>query len=166
VESKIRNNFKILAATAVIIVVLDQLTKAIVMQSMAPYESIEVIPGFFNLVFYMNQGAAFGILNEGGLARKLFLIGTSLAALAIVAVLVWQSRSALATVALSLIAGGAIGNLIDRARFGFVIDFLDFFFSTHHWPAFNVADSAITVGVGLTLVIYLFLNEKTGQKAG
>lgn len=162
----IKNNLKILAATAIAIVVLDQLTKFMVMQRLSPYEAIEVIPGFFNLVFYMNKGAAFGILNEGGLARQLFLIGTSIAALAIVAVLVWQSSSALATFALSLIAGGAIGNLIDRARFGFVVDFLDFYLSTHHWPAFNVADSAITVGVGLTLIIYLFSNEKPGLKAG
>lgn len=137
-----------------------------VMQRLSPYEAIEVIPGFFNLVFYMNQGAAFGILNEGGMARKLFLIGTSLAALAIVAVLVWQSRSRLTTFALSLIAGGAVGNLIDRARFGFVVDFLDFYLSTRHWPAFNVADSAITVGVGLTIIIYFFSNEKPGLRAG
>ncbi|WKZ33294.1 MAG: signal peptidase II [Thermodesulfobacteriota bacterium] len=153
---EIRANYKIFASVSAGIAVLDQLTKLAVMRSLHPYEAVEVVPGFFNIVYYLNKGAAFGILNQGGSLRKLFLIGVSLAALVLLAVLVRQSKDRLSLLAFSLVAGGAIGNLVDRIRFGSVVDFLDFHVASWHWPAFNVADSAITVGVGLVIFSYFF----------
>lgn len=133
----------------------DQATKLAVVRGLAPYEEVELIPGLFNLVHYKNQGAAFGILSQGGGLGKLFLIGVSVAALALIAVLLRQSSDRLYAFALSLIAGGAIGNLVDRLRFGSVVDFLDLHIHSWHWPAFNVADSAISVGVALAAFTYL-----------
>lgn len=157
--AEIKTNYRIFAAVSAAIAVLDQLTKLAITRSLHPYEAVEVVPGFFNIVYYLNKGAAFGILNQGGAFRKLFLIGVSLAALALLAVLVKQSRDRLSALAFSLIAGGAVGNLIDRIRYGSVVDFLDFHVAGWHWPAFNVADSAITIGVGLAVFTYLFSKE-------
>jgi len=134
---------------------LDQATKLVITRSLSPYEAVEVIPGLFNIVHYLNKGAAFGILNQGGGLRRLFLIGVSVAALVLLAVLARQSRDRLSTLAFSLIAGGAIGNLVDRIRYGSVVDFLDFHVASWHWPAFNVADAAITAGVALAVFTYI-----------
>ncbi|MBZ0220722.1 MAG: signal peptidase II [Candidatus Methylomirabilis sp.] len=157
--AEIRTNHKIFAAVSAGIAVLDQLTKLVITRSLYPYEAVEVVPGFFNIVHYLNKGAAFGILNQGGALGKLFLIGVSLAALVLLAVLARQSSDRLSVLAFSLIAGGALGNLVDRIRFGSVVDFLDFHIATWHWPAFNVADSAITVGVGIAIFSYFFSKD-------
>ncbi|HBG45802.1 MAG TPA: signal peptidase II [Deltaproteobacteria bacterium] len=157
-------HWKIFAATVLTVAALDQATKLIITQSLPVYSGVEVVPGFFSIVHYLNKGAAFGILNDGGAAKKLFLIGVSLVSLAIVTFLIRQSTSRLHSFAFSLIAGGAVGNLIDRVRFGSVVDFLDFYLYTRHWPAFNVADSAITAGVAIALFSYLFGNEKSGEE--
>lgn len=132
---------------------LDQGSKLIVADSMRLYESIAIIPGF-NLTYVHNTGAAFSLLSEaGGWQRWLF------AALAVIisAVLsVWlarlQKHETLQAAALSLVLGGAVGNLIDRLAYGYVIDFLDVYYQNWHWPAFNIADSAITVGVFLLML--------------
>ncbi len=152
----IKGNMKIFAIVGALVLVLDQAAKAVVKAAMAPYEIIEVIPGFFNLVHYMNTGAAFGILNRSGATGKLLLIGISIGALVVIATIVRRSKERLYTFALSLIAGGAAGNLVDRVRQGSVIDFLDFHISGHHWPAFNVADMAISAGVGLAFLSFFF----------
>ena len=142
---------KIFALVGASVLVLDQITKLAVTAALAPYEIVKAVPGFFNIVHYLNPGAAFGILNKSGFSGKLILIGVSIGALVLIASMVRGSKDRLYTFALSLIAGGAAGNLVDRIRQGSVIDFLDFHIGGHHWPAFNVADSAITVGVGLAI---------------
>jgi signal peptidase II len=135
---------------ALTVVVLDQLTKAIVLARMDLHQSIPVVDGFFALTYVRNTGVAFGIL-AGRLAefRVPFLLAVSVLALL---VLLWfvhtipaGRRAVLA--ACGGVLGGAIGNMIDRAAYGEVIDFLDVYFGTYHWPAFNIADAAITVGV-------------------
>lgn len=153
--AEIKTNFKILLITAATVVILDQATKILVMRYMYPNEVKEVISGLFNLVYYNNPGAAFGIFNRSGFLGKFFLIGVSVVSLFIIGFLVRQSEDRLTAFALSLIAGGAVGNLIDRLRFGSVVDFLEFYYNTFYWPAFNVADSAITTGVGLAILSYI-----------
>jgi signal peptidase II len=136
------------------ILVLDQLTKMIVDRTMSLHQSIPIIDGLFNLTYVRNTGAAFGIFAGSHEAFRLpFLILVSVLALGFVVVMLKRLRdeeTGLIT-ALSLIIGGAIGNLIDRVLYGEVIDFLDFYWSNYHWPAFNVADSCITIGVLITL---------------
>lgn len=156
---KINSHMKIFSLVGASVLVLDQITKLVVTAVLAPYEIVEAVPGFFNLVYYRNPGAAFGILNRSGFSGKLILIGISIGALVLIASMVRGSKDRLYTYALSLIAGGAAGNLVDRIRQGSVVDFLDFHLSGHHWPAFNVADSAISVGVGLALLSF-FISRK------
>jgi len=138
--------------TALIIVVADQASKWAVLQSFRLGESVPVVPGFFDLTFVLNRGAAFSLLATlPESIRNPFFICVSLAAS--VLIIVYRVRylrdHRLASFSLSLILGGAIGNLIDRLRYGVVIDFFDAHVGAYHWPVFNVADSAITVGVTL-----------------
>jgi signal peptidase II len=133
-----------------LVVVLDQMTKALVLANMPIYHSIAVIPGFFNLTHIRNPGGAFGFMAAGsqGLRNLLFRWRVGLA----MGLIVFFYRSTPKThpvlaSALAMIFGGAVGNLIDRLRFGEVVDFLDLYLGAYHWPAFNVADSAITVGI-------------------
>jgi signal peptidase II len=141
------------------VVLADQLTKLWIMNSLPLFGKRIIIPGFFNLVHVTNTGAAFGLLaGEHALWRQVFFIVVALVALTAIFFAYHQVRTKglLFTGAVGLIAGGALGNLIDRIRFGAVVDFLDFYIQNYHWPAFNVADSAITVGVGLFLAASLF----------
>lgn len=142
-------------AFLLLLVAADQLSKWWVQTSLALYEVREVIPGFFNLVYYTNSGAAFGLLaGESTAWRQIFFVGVALLALVLLLLLYRQLRGQgrLARYSLVLIAAGAVGNLIDRVRFGEVTDFLDFYWGSYHWPAFNVADCAITVGVAIFLL--------------
>lgn len=159
---EIKGKIRILLVTAALVVAVDQVTKAAIMMRLLENQLIEVIPGFFNIVFFMNPGAAFGILTDGGVLKTLTLVAISAAALVVVILLIRQARDRLFIFALSLIAGGAVGNLIDRIRFGEVVDFLDFQLWGYHWPAFNAADSAITVGVVLALYSYYFRDHGKG----
>ena len=149
-------------ATAVAVAIIDQLTTAAVLNHFAGRLSgdREIMTSFFNLALTYNRGISFGLFNEGaGLNALIF----SLAAAAIVGVLVfWLSRvtSPFLGVAIGLIIGGAIGNVIDRIRLGAVVDFLDFHLGTLHWPAFNIADSAICIGVGAMLLDGLLLRRE------
>jgi len=134
---------------AVIIVLLDQVTK-ITMSRLLVYSQSEVMTPYFNLVMVYNQGAAFSFLaNSGGWQRWFFSGLAFVVSLAIIWMLWKNASQRLFCWSLSLILGGAVGNLIDRLIYGHVIDFLDFHIGTLHWPAFNVADSAITVGAAL-----------------
>jgi len=140
---------------ALAVVFVDQLTKLWVMTSFALHEQLTVIPGFFNLVYITNTGAAFGFLaGDKTWLRQAFFVTVALAALVVIVIAYGhlKKQGRIFVYGLGLIAGGAIGNLVDRLRFGSVVDFLDFYFGTYHWPAFNGADSAITVGVGLFLL--------------
>ena len=149
-------------ATAVAVTIIDQLTKAAVLNHFAgrfPGDR-EVVTSFFNLALTYNRGISFGLFNEGAGVNALIF---SLAAAAIVGVLVfWLSRvtSPFLGIAIGLIIGGAIGNVIDRIRLGAVVDFLDFHLGTLHWPAFNIADSAICIGVGAMLLDGLLLRRE------
>ncbi len=136
-----------------IIIILDQWSKLSVTATMQLYESIQIMP-YFNLTYVRNEGAAFSFLSDaGGWQRWLF---AGLASVMSIMITVWilrlKKQELLLAVALSLVLGGAIGNLIDRIAYGYVIDFLDVYYQDKHWPAFNVADSAICVGVFLILL--------------
>jgi signal peptidase II len=134
-------------------VILDQWSKLAIAGSMQLYQSIPIMP-YFNLTYVHNTGAAFSFLSEAGGWQRWFFTGLALVISAVI--VVWLARlkphETLLAVALSLVLGGAIGNLIDRLAYGYVIDFLDVYYQTWHWPAFNIADSAITLGVILMLV--------------
>jgi signal peptidase II len=143
---------------AVAVAIVDQLTKLWIMTTFALHEQQNIIPGVFDLVYVTNTGAAFGFLaGSKNLLRQAFFVAVAIIAL-IVIVFAYghlKRQGRIFVYALGLIAGGAVGNLIDRLRFGSVVDFLDFYLGSYHWPAFNVADSAITVGVAL----FLFLED-------
>ncbi|MFP5344363.1 MAG: signal peptidase II [Gammaproteobacteria bacterium] len=139
-----------------LVIVLDQFSKYLISGSMQLWQSIEVAP-FFNLTLLHNTGAAFSFLSGAGGWQRWFF---TLVALAVSAVIIlWLKRLPTTdkwqAAALSLILGGALGNVIDRVRFGYVVDFLDFHYRQWHWPAFNVADSAITAGVAVLAVVIL-----------
>ena len=134
-------------------VLLDQASKLLVANTMQLYQSIPLIP-FFKLTYVHNTGAAFSFLSQAGGWQRWFFAVLAIVVSAIIAI--WLSRlqqhEKLLAASLSLILGGAIGNLIDRLAYGYVIDFLDVYYGTWHWPAFNIADSAITLGVFLMLL--------------
>ena len=147
-----------------VIVVLDLWTKEIASQSLTLYRPVEVT-SWLNMTLAHNYGAAFSFLSDaGGWQRWLFTILASVVTLVLV---VWlfrlSAREKLMAAALGLIIGGAVGNLVDRINHGYVVDFIDVFYRDWHWPAFNLADSAITCGVILLLIDGLFLsaNSKT-----
>lgn len=149
-----RSPYTRLAVIVGLIVVLDQATKLLVLASMPLYASIPVIPNFFSLTHIHNPGGAFGFLaGQSSAVRTFLFLVVSFLAVILVCYLyrqtprshVWLSH------AFALILGGAVGNLIDRVRIGKVVDFLDFYVGTLHWPAFNVADSAVTVGICILL---------------
>ena len=155
--------WKIVGAWVAAIVICDQLTKAIVDRKMPLHHSTPVIDGFFNLTYERNTSSAFVIFSANHEAFRLpFLILVSVVAVAFILVMLKRLRNdALGfAAALAFILGGAIGNLIDRVVYGEVIDFLDVYWSNYHWPAFNVADSFITLGVTITL---LYLVKAKGE---
>ena len=140
----------------VFLVCIDQYTKWLVLSSLAPFQVIPIIEGFFNLTLVFNTGVAFGMLSGlGEESRSLIVGGVTLVALLVVLTFVSRHyrQSSLALSSLVLILGGAVGNLIDRVRLGKVVDFLDIYVSDWHWPAFNAADSFICIGVVLLLLL-------------
>ncbi len=149
---------------AVLVTLLDQLTKAALLGHFAGrLVDGEQVTSFFNLVLTYNRGVSFGMFNAGPHGAGLNALLFSLGALAIVAGLIYWLRrvtSPLLAVAIGLIIGGAVGNVIDRVRLGAVVDFLDFHAGLYHWPAFNVADSAICVGVAAMLLDGLLLHRE------
>lgn len=160
--------YYILVSLVGFIVSLDQLTKTAITSSFAVGESIDVIKNFFNLTLIHNTGAAFGLLAslDPAIREPFFLIIPSITLIAILYAFYKLSEEEMLSIfGLVLIVGGAIGNLIDRVRIGYVIDFLDFHWADkYHFPAFNVADSAICIGVAI-LVINLLLTPDEGEQA-
>jgi len=145
-------------ALASMVFALDRLTKRIIESRMSVFDTHTVIPGFFDIVHARNRGAAFSIFADStSPLRPFLLIGLSLAALILVAGILRKASSMdkPTAIGLSLILGGALGNVFDRIVSGAVTDFLDFYIGTLHWPAFNVADSAIVIGSGLLLLSLL-----------
>ena len=138
-------------AISAVVIALDQTTKQWIVHTFAYREVLPVVPSF-NLTLAYNSGAAFSFLaGAGGWQRGFFAAIAAVASLVIVHLLRKHPGQALLCLALSLILGGALGNLWDRLVIGQVVDFLDFYVNAHHWPAFNVADSAITVGAALLI---------------
>ena len=145
-----RSRYSLALVLAGAVLALDQATKLWVQSAIGLWEGTPVVPGFFNLVHVLNKGAAFGLLNDHGLDwQRWFFIGVSVVAVGVIVHLLRteQMEAPFMRAGLGLILGGALGNLVDRVRTGLVVDFLDVHIGAHHWPAFNVADSAITVGV-------------------
>ncbi len=149
---------------AAVVLALDQVTKWILVKSIALHDSITIIPGFFHLTHVQNSGAAFGLFAESSVSWKVgALVSFSVLALVVVSALLWKNSHSLSTttIGLSLILGGAMGNLWDRMMNGHVVDFLDFSLGSYHWPAFNVADSAIVVGAILLVSEIVFSKSTT-----
>ncbi|MBM4283967.1 MAG: signal peptidase II [Deltaproteobacteria bacterium] len=156
--------FAVLLPILLVGVVLDQLTKLAVVRLLPLGAQVPVFQGFFNLVHIRNRGVAFGLLANLGVSYAwLFFVFTTLLVLIVVGWLWWRLPPGLPTanLAYSLIITGAMGNFIDRVRLGEVIDFLDFYVSRYHWPAFNVADSLVCLGAAL--LVYVILTEKEGD---
>lgn len=144
---------------AVFVVLLDRWSKRLVAARLPMYSHIQIIPGFFQLTHTENTGAAFSLFADSPSHWKTgMLIGFSMIAMVVVFVLLWKQRHALSTtgIALSLILGGATGNLWDRVASGRVVDFLLFYIKRYQWPVFNLADSAIVVGASLLVIEILF----------
>ncbi|MCW8092927.1 signal peptidase II [Alteromonas sp. ASW11-130] len=144
---------------SMIVLILDQWTKITVIDSMNLYQSIQVLP-FFNFTYVHNYGAAFSFLGDAGGWQRWFFTGIALAVS--IAILWWLKQSPkqqrLLPIAFALILGGALGNVYDRLAYGYVVDFLDFYVGQWHWPAFNIADSAIFIGAAL-LIIDMIINK-------
>jgi signal peptidase II len=153
---------------AILVIVLDRMSKWLVAGSINLHDSVPVFPGFFRLTHVQNSGAAFGLFAESSSEWKVaILILFSILALAVVSALLWKNSHSMTTtgVGLALILGGAVGNLWDRLLTGHVVDFFDFYLGSYHWPAFNVADSAIVIGALLLVAEILFARSPAEQKA-
>jgi len=160
---------KTAAVTAVVILILDQITKLLALARLSPGMPVSVVDGFFSLTLVLNPGLAFGLLSSTPVAWRWVVAVLSIGALAIlggVGMRMLPEGGWAARLAFGLIFGGAVGNLIDRGRFGAVVDFLDFYWRGYHWPAFNVADSAISVGVALLALRLLVAPPPPAEGAG
>ncbi|MDD2271938.1 MAG: signal peptidase II [Desulfuromonadaceae bacterium] len=145
---------------AIVGIIIDQGTKIAIDRSMQLFDSVQIIENFFNITYVRNRGAAFSFLSDASWRLPFFIIISIIAAVVIlVAFRKLRNDQRLAHISLAMIFSGAVGNLIDRVRLGEVIDFLDVHWYRHHWPAFNVADSLICVGV-ILLAIDMMLEEK------
>lgn len=147
-------------ALAILVIALDQVTKWVALFGLDLAQNPISVTSFFNLVLVWNRGVSFGMFNNAGAAGPWILSGLAIAV--VLGLLYWlrQAENQLAVIALGLVIGGAIGNVVDRFRFGAVVDFLDFHIAGYHWPAFNVADAAICVGAVLLLLDGLLSPER------
>jgi signal peptidase II len=151
--------YLILLFVSLVLVLIDQIVKIYIHTGFELHESVQVIPGYFNITYVRNTGAAFGIFSKSHeLFRQIFFLSIPPIAVGIILYFMYSvaENDWLQIYALSFISGGAIGNYIDRVRFGYVVDFLDFHFQNiYSWPAFNVADSAIVGGVSVLFLILI-----------
>lgn len=155
------NNKKYLLFLTVIPLIIDIITKNLIKSKLMLYDAVPVIDGFFNIVYVLNPGAAFSFLHDMNESyRRLFFITVTIIAIFVVLYIFAREKSKINIAGFALILSGAIGNLIDRIIIGKVVDFLDFYYKTYHFPAFNVADSCITVGVALIIIDILFFSKK------
>ncbi len=147
------------------VIALDQITKLMIAGTLELHQRITVIPGFFNLTLTYNEGAAFSFLSDAGGWQRWFF--TALAIVVAAILVAWLKRLTPAdkgsAIALALIIGGALGNLIDRLLYGHVIDFIQWYYKSYYWPSFNIADSAITVGATLLILVSLFDQRDSGS---
>ena len=149
-------------AIAALVVVLDQASKLAALRLLQPYQSLPVLPDLFNLTLAFNRGASFSFLSEAGGWQRWLFSGVSIVASAVIIVLLRRTPRSerLNGIGLALVLGGAVGNLVDRLRFGHVIDFLDFYYCAWHFPAFNVADASFTLGAA---VLVLGIGRQAGR---
>jgi signal peptidase II len=153
----IKKNISIIT-TFFLIIFFDQLTKILVIKNFQLYESLSILP-FFNLTFIVNYGFAFGFLNNPSL-NQIIVILVIFSIISYFLYLLIKTQDRFFRISLILVLSGAVGNFIDRILHGFVIDFIDVYFGSYHWPAFNLADSSITLGFILIMFNILFLNKK------
>ncbi|MFH1491541.1 MAG: signal peptidase II [Pseudomonadota bacterium] len=153
---------------ALSVIILDQITKALILSAFPLHEHAPVISGFFNLVHVRNRGMAFGLMNRANSVFVFYAL-TAATIIAVALLLFWfsklQESDNRIIIGFSLIIGGALGNLIDRVRLGEVVDFLDFYIGGYHWPAFNVADASITVGT-FWVALNLFFQNRPPLNSG
>jgi signal peptidase II len=150
--------FSVPIVSAVLLGAADQASKVWAVRNLPLFELREIVPGFFGLVHVRNTGVAFSLLSnlDPGWVHPFLILATVLAMGAVLAYIAYLPCRGAAPVGLGLILGGAIGNLIDRARLGYVVDFIDLYWRHHHWPTFNVADIGISAGVVLLLIDMVF----------
>lgn len=150
-----RYRYTLILLVASITIIIDQISKQLILNAFQPGEVLPVVPGFFNLTLTFNFGAAFGLWSNLPPGWREVALGASIT-LALLVLMYFlrhsAQRSTLSQVSLAAVLGGALGNVIDRFRHGYVIDFLDAYWGTYHWPAFNIADSAIVVGVAIVVL--------------
>ncbi|MGE4265811.1 MAG: signal peptidase II [Deferribacterales bacterium] len=156
---------KYMIALAAAIVILDQWTKMYIVKNFNLHEARPVIDGFFDIVYILNPGAAFGFLGRlPETYRRVFFIAVTILAIVCVAYLLIKEKGMkLRLFSYTLVLAGAVGNFIDRLFVGKVVDFLLFYYKTWQWPAFNVADIAISTGIGLLLLDYIFIKRSTNE---
>jgi len=157
---------KKLFLTFSIILFLDQLTKFLVRTGMNLYDSIPVIKGFFNITYILNPGVAFGLFSHVNhdISRVFFIIISLIASAVVFYLLITEINFKFRSYAYTLIIAGAIGNLVDRLIVGQVVDFLDFNIGRYHYPAFNVADSAVTIGLTILAIDLIFFNKEVSNE--
>jgi len=157
----------IFALVAVVVVTLDQSTKCLIVNRLLLHQSIPVFKGCLNLVYVHNTGVAFGFFNgPNNFPKTLFFSAVTLISVCVIFYFLYnavRTRDVFQSILLGMICGGAVGNLIDRFRLGAVIDFIDVYYKQYHWPAFNVADAAISVGI-ILLILQLLLKEAGESK--
>jgi signal peptidase II len=157
--------FSVPIVSALLLGAADQASKAWAVRNLPLFELREVVPGFFGLVHVRNTGVAFSLLSnlDPRWVHPLLILATVLAMGAVLAYIAFLPCRGAAPLGLGLILGGAVGNLIDRARLGYVVDFLDLYWRNHHWPTFNVADVGITAGVFLLLIDMVLSPKEPGD---
>ncbi len=159
-----KNKYLLSGSIVVVILILDQITKYLIETRVRLHETIQVIPGFFNITHVRNRGAAFSLFSDAsGSFRSIFFVTVTIVAIIVISLLIRKTRERLPITAFALILGGAAGNLIDRLRYGEVVDFVQWYVRSYYWPSFNVADSAITVGVCLLAVDMLFQKPRDAK---
>lgn len=155
----IPGKYRLLLPAAFLVVIFDQISKYLIVAHVGFHESFAVIPGFFDIVHVRNPGAAFGLFaGQAPIIRNIVLIAASVIATGVILYLFHHAPAnyPLLSAGFALILGGAVGNMIDRLRWGHVVDFLDVYVGAFHWPAFNVADSAISVGMVIFAYYVIF----------
>ncbi len=155
------SKYILFSVIAGLVIGVDQLTKILILNRLQLGQVVPIIPGFFNLTHVHNPGGAFGFLaSNGSILRPIVFFGAAILALGLILYFQYKTPESYRYLssALALVFGGAIGNLIDRFRMGEVVDFLDVYVGSHHWPSFNVADSAITIGVAI-FIFHIFTNR-------
>ena len=157
--------FPVPIVSALLLGAADQASKAWAVRNLPLFELREIVPGFFGLVHVRNTGVAFSLLSnlDPRWVHPLLILATVLAMGAVLAYIAFLPCRGAAPLGLGLILGGAVGNLIDRARLGYVVDFLDLYWRNHHWPTFNVADVGITAGVFLLLIDMVVSPKEPGD---